>query len=166
MARRKVNKKLQERYLDFAKRMIFKGYDHLTETRKNSLWEDAEWFLRDCFDDGIRDWDQDKGIVSEMYACDWFLERFENKYLPSTAKWDKKIENGDEPKYYRMLSATCRATIDLLDHFAGGVRGWTIGDIKRMYDGTLPDWFDKGWKLHDDGFVKLQTQPDSDTIAI
>jgi hypothetical protein len=60
-----------------------------------------------------------------------------------------------------MLSATCRAAMDVVGEPGAGVLGWTVGDIKRMYDGQLPDWFDTGWKHKDDGYVKLQNEPDN-----
>lgn len=150
---------LQERCMDFAKRMVFKGYENLTLARKEKLWSDVEWFLTDVFEAGASSWDQD-----EVYACDWIHERFEKYEYPSS-RWEHKvIDLGVEPKYFRMLSATCRCAVDLFDDFAGGVWGWTVGDIKRMYDGKLPDWFPTDWQIMGNG--PAPPLKDTDRIAI
>ncbi len=158
---------LHSRALDFAKRMCLKGYPNLTEARRQKLWSDAEWFLTDCFEDGCTSWDQDKGVRQEMYPCDWFQERFTQMYFPNTARWDKKFEAGEEPKYFSTLQAVCRSAIDIFDDLAGGVWGWTIGDLKRMYDGELPEWFPRGdWQLIGDGLVPFSSMTDTCSIAI
>ena len=156
----------KDRCLDFAKRMVFKGYEHLTDARQKKLWGDVEWFLTDCLDDGYRNWDSDDG-KGGMLACDWFDERFEEYRFPAS-RWEDKIGNGDEPKYYRELCSTCRAAIDIIDDFAGGVWGWTLGDVKRMYDGQLPDWFPKDdkWCILGDGKVAFSEIKDEHGIAI
>ena len=143
---------LHQRALDFARRAIFKGYSHLTKPRQEKLWSDAQWFLGDCFEDGIHDWDQEKGLGNGMYACDWFMERFEYRYLPNTTRWNRKFEQGEYPAYLNILMYVCRSAIDLVDDWAGMCIGWTLGDFKRMYDGELPSWFPcDGWNYFADG---------------
>jgi len=151
---------LEKRCLDFAKRMVFKGYNKLTQKRKEKLWSDVEWFLTDVFAEGAQSWDQDK-----VYACDWIHERFEHDNYPSR-KWEHKVcDLGIYPKYFSMLSATCRSALDLFDNFAGGVWGWTVGDIRRMYDGELPSWFPIDvWYFIGDGLAP--SLKDEDGIAI
>jgi hypothetical protein len=143
---------LHERALDFAKRAVFKRYDNLTMARREKLWSDAEWFLTDCFETGCSDWDQEKRAQG-MYACDFFSERFEEKYLPDTEKWNHKFcDLGIQPKYFGTLEFVCRSAIDLVDDWAGMCFGWTLGEIKEMYDGKLPPWFPlDGWQYFMDG---------------
>jgi hypothetical protein len=143
---------LHERALDFAKRAIFKGYGHLTMTRRERLWSDVEWFLTDCFETGCSDWDQSK-TAQGMYACDFFAERFDDKYWPDTKKWEHKVcDLGIDPKYLGILRFVCRSAIDLVDNWAGMCWGWTLGDFKKMYDGQLPPWFPlDGWIYFMDG---------------
>ncbi len=153
------------RSLDFAKRMIFKGYQKLTDARRKRLWEEAEYFITECLDTGSYDWDQTKGGYG--YACDYFSEHFEEQYFPNTTKWDKKFEDGEEPKFLGTLRFICRAAIDLFDDWAGGCWGWTIGDFKRMYDGQLPDWFPKeGWHYLMDGPASFSEMSDDSVIAV
>mgnify|MGYP001617389396 CR=1 FL=1 len=161
-----TTKELHSRALDFAKRMCFKGYSNLTEARRQKLWSDAEWFLTDCFEQGCTSWDHDKP-KGGMYPCDWIMERFAEKYFPNTARWDKKFEAGEEPRYFSLLNAICRSAIDIFDEFAGGVWGWTIADFKRMYDGELPEWFPRGdWQLIGNGLIPFSTMTDESSIAI
>jgi hypothetical protein len=149
----------KDRILDFAKRMVFKGYEKLTQRRKDRLWHDVEWFLSDALEEGH--WGWETGGTEETFSmCDWITERFEKDQFPS-GRWEKKVcDYGEDPKYFRMLSATCRAAMDVVGEAGGGVLGWTVGDMKRMYDGQLPDWFDIDWKNEENGVVKLQNEPD------
>lgn len=152
------------RCLDFAKRMVYKGYERLTQKRKDKLWGDVEWFLTDALEDGH--WGWETGDREDTFSmADWIHERFEKYEYPSD-KWERKIcDLGEEPTYFRMLSATCRAAMDIIDDFAGGVWGWTVSDIRRMYDGTIPEWFPlDGWMILGNGVApKLK---DEDHIAL
>ena len=156
---------LRERCLDFAKRMIFKGYQRLTQKRRERLWSDVEYFVSMCLDNGSYDWDQTEGGYG--YATDYFSEHFDEQYFPNTPRWDKKFENGIEPKYLSDLRFICRSAIDLFDDWAGMCWGWTIGDFKRMYDGQLPVWFPKDdWHIFMDGAIAFSEMTDESQIAI
>ena len=158
--------KLQTRALDFAKRMCFKGYENLTDKRREKLWSDAEWFLTDCFNDSHKGWETG-GKDSLFLACDWFHERFDEKYFPNTTKWDKRFEAGEQPKYLDQLNFICRAALDLVDDWKGMCWGWTIGDFKRMYDGELPQWFPKSdWHILGDGKISFESMTDETKIAV
>ena len=154
---------MRERCLDFAKRMIFNGYKNLTDARRQKLWYDAEWFLTDCFNEGCVGWDDDP-----VYPCDWFHERFDDKYLPDGERAERKLDRElFWPRYYQRLQAICRSAIDLFDNWAGGVWGWTISDFKRMYDGELPSWFPReGWYHFQDGPSSFAEMTDESQIAI
>lgn len=154
----------KDRCLDFAKRMVFKGYENLTNKRRERLWGDVEWFLTDALNEGH--WGWETGNPTDTFSmCDWISERFSNLEYPSR-KWEHKVcDLGEQPKYYNMLSATCRASMDIVDDFAGGVWGWTVGDIRRMYDGEIPSWFPlEDWHIIGDGVAP--TLKDEDHIAI
>lgn len=155
-----VSNELRERCLDFAKRMCFNAWPDITESRKKKLWSDAEWFLADCLDEGATSWEDDK-----VYPCDWFSERFA-KYIPDTEKW-YRLYPDEEPKYFHQLNVICRIAFDVIDGFPGGVWGFTIGDIKRMYDGIFPAWFDTGdWIKMGNGDVDVMKLPDEASLCI
>ena len=154
----------KQRCLDFARRMCFFGWPALTEARSKKLWSDAEWFLKDVLDEGHVGYET--GSPDDSFpACDWFSERFERYAVPN-ARWEEKYPD-EEPKYYRQLSCVCRAALDIVDNIPGGVWGFTIADIKRMYDGKLPDWLDDGeWKIVNDGQAVLAEAEDHIMLPI
>jgi hypothetical protein len=161
----KTTEEMKARCLDFAHRMIFKGYQNLTDARRKKLWEEAEYFITMCLDNGSYDWDQTRGGYG--YACDYFHEHFDEQFFPDTERWDKKFEKGIQPKFLDTLEFICRAAIDLFDDWAGGCWGWTIGGFKRMYDGQLPDWFPKdGWHILFDGNIAFSEMTDETAIAV
>lgn len=160
-----LSEEQKDRCLDFAERMIFKGYENLTDKRKGKLWGDVYWFLRDALDEGHIGWES--GCPDNTFSmADWCDERFDRERFPSN-RWEHKVcELGQEPKYYTMLSATCRAAMDIISDFPGGVAGWTVGDIKRMYDGKLPEWFPtEGWEILGNGPATI-TDDDSKVLMI
>ena len=139
-----LTEELKERCLDFAKRFIFKGRENLTEARRKKLWSDAEWFLTDCLEEGYTSWDgQDK--ESSYPPGDWFHERFDEMYFPNTPKWDRRLENGEEPRYLHELNVVCRLAFDVIDNMPGGVWGISLGELRRMYGGQIPEWLNQGW---------------------
>lgn len=161
-----MGSELRGRCLDFAKRFIFNGRSTLTEARRQKLWSDAEWFLTDALDEGYTGWEKG-GTEDSFPACDWFDERFNEQYFPNTPKWDKRWENGEEPKYLHELNVVCRLAFDVIDGMPGGVRGISIGEIRRMYDGQIPEWFNEGWMDNQGNRVDLnKTGDDEDLIAV
>ncbi|MBA7578583.1 hypothetical protein ES708_20448 [subsurface metagenome] len=155
---------LKERCLDFAKRMCFNAWPNITEARKKKLWSDAEWFLTDCLNEGYTGWELG-GEKDDFPACDWFSERFAN-YIPNTEKW-YRLYPDEEPKYYHQLNVICRIAFDVIDGFPGGVWGFTVSDIKRMYDGEFPKWFDTGdWIKMGNGEVDIMKLPDEASLCI
>jgi hypothetical protein len=154
----------KERVLDFAKRMVFKGFKNLTQKRRERLWGDIEWFLTDALDEGYWGWETG-GRDDTFCMSDWMSERFDRLKYPS-ARWEYKVlELGIEPRYFQMLAGTCRAAMDIVNDFPGGVWGWTVGDIRRMYDGIIPDWLPlDGWHYLGDGPAPRLTDDCSITI--
>lgn len=161
-----LNEEIKERCLDFAKRFIFKGRRNLTEARRKKLWSDAEWFLTDCLEEGYTIWDGESK-ESSYAPCDWFRERFDEKYFPNTPKWDRRFERGDEPRYLHELNIVCRLAFDAVNGMPGGVWGVMLGELRRMYDGQIPEWLNQGWLDREGNPADLnQIGDDEDTVAI
>lgn len=125
----------RERLLDLAQRLCLKGYPALTERRRTRLWAELEGFLTSCLDEGATGWEDE-----DVYPCDYFRETFTDFDVS-----DRKFERDQENRFYSLLEFIARAAFDAVDDFAGGTYGWTIGDIKRVYDGQIPAWFNDGW---------------------
>lgn len=161
-----LTEETKERCLEFAKLFIFKGRDNLTEARRKKLWSDAEWFLTDCLEEGYTSWDEESR-ESSYAPCDWFHERFDEMYFPNTPKWDRRFKRGDEPRYLHELNVVCRLAFDAISGMPGGVWGITIGELRKMYDGQIPEWLNQGWLDRKGNSVDLnQVGGDEDTIAI
>lgn len=94
------------------------------------------------------------------FLCDWFSEVIEyevwvrpydfalTKEVKQLDRWDKKadFEKYDEVKE-EIVSRVCepihccvRAGLNLVGEQSGGVLGFTVGDLKRMYPEGLPEW--------------------------
>jgi hypothetical protein len=44
------------------------------------------------------------------------------------------------------LICALRIATDLIIEASGGVVGYTVGDLRKMFDGTIPDWINKLYK--------------------
>lgn len=162
--------KESDQILDFARRMCFKGWK-LTRHRSERLWSEVHSFLIDCLVEGATGWESGKNRYGrKVLACDWFIERFDH-YVPNTPRWDKRYERGDDPIFYRLLRCVCRASLDLIDEGPhAGVWGFTIGDIRRMYDGQFPDFLKFGlagepWIKANGEVVDITAEPDETTLG-
>ncbi len=135
-----MNPELRARCLDFARRYIHIGLSHYTCHRRALLWNEAEGFLQYCIDERCTGWE--KGPDSYTMPCDIFDEHFEGEgYQESDAKWEKGRTN----RFYEVLRFACRVAFDVVDHFPGGTLGLTVGIVRRMYGGTIPQWFCQPW---------------------
>jgi hypothetical protein len=114
----------------------------------------------DCFES----WDQvihDSGDnPTTQVLCDWFQKvvEYEVWVKPrdfATVKEEKQLDKWDDradfDKYDQVkeeiVSRVCepvhcclRAGLDLVGEQSGGVLGFTVGDLKRMYPEGIPEW--------------------------
>lgn len=150
---------IRERALDFAERMCSKGYPHLTERRKARLWGEVREFLEYCLDQGATGWEENE--LEGDYPCDLFHDHFEHFDMS-----DRDYHRGKEYRFIRMLSAVCRSAFDAVSGFPGGVWGFTVGDLRRMYNGQIPTWIDDGWVDRDKNPVSLNSATDETTLFI
>ena len=57
--------------------------------------------------------------------------------------WDANVETRFETQ---VCTSCVRAGLDVAVCPSGGVVGFDVGTLKRMYDGKIPDWI-KEWKV-------------------
>lgn len=126
-----------QRLLDLAQRLCQRGYPHLTEPRRGKLWDQLESFLTECLKRGATGWEN--GGPGDYPPCDLFRDAFEEFDVPPHA-----IDQDRENRFYSLLQVIARTSFDAVDGFPGGVVGWTVGDVRRIYEGTIPDW----WNNH------------------
>lgn len=153
----------RERVLDLAQRLCFQGYPDLTDRRKARLWDCMEPFLESCLEEGATGWEENDRANGD-YPCDLFHEAFDD-FDVTNAQFDRGKE---ENRFQNLLSSIARTSFDAVSGFPGGVFGWRIGDLRRVYDGQIPEWFADGdWCDTADGpKVNLNSLADSTTIAI
>jgi hypothetical protein len=122
------------RLTDFCKRMVFSGVlrSKLTDHRKQRLWEEIESFLYAHQGEPIDGWDNDYCL------CDDFREHFAeyiNDIWVESDGWQK-----ENPRYFvNQLEIVVRSGLDFVFDDQG-VIGFTVGDLRKMYDGKVPRW--------------------------
>lgn len=116
------------------------GYPNLTARRQKKLLAEIENFIDSityCHElKDICDWDGNKGTV---YVCDELSSYlWENRY-----EFDRERKGWCEPvlgRFGQMLSACVRAGFDVAVCPSAGVIGFTIGDLRDIFGGTIPNW--------------------------
>lgn len=123
---------------------LARSHTDLTPARKEKLLATVE----DCIDwvvcnglETVVDWDASVEIDGVRYGC---AGTRVNEYL-----WDNRYEFERENKhgvevvrgrFGDMLSACVRAGFDMAVSPSGGVIGFTVGNLRDIFDGTIPDW--------------------------
>jgi hypothetical protein len=127
---------------------LARSYADLTPVRKAKLLAAVE----DCIDwvvcnglETVEDWDS-----SVRYGNGWH-EYYESAGARvDTYLWDNRYEfereykNGNvelvRGRFGDMLAACVRAGFDLAVAPSAGVIGFTVGDLRDIFDGEIPDW--------------------------
>jgi hypothetical protein len=138
--------------------------------------------VRDFFDDlpsyaadgnvaqligGITSWDDWNGNEkNDVLVCD-LVTALEADWNPYTyAPGDSRYEQWRD-RWGNRLRICLRAGLDLATGTGPGVLGLTMGDIRRMYRGRLPEWIaTDDWKDGDEGPADLNRLPDEAGILV
>lgn len=124
-----------DRWQDFAVRMAIHGYPRATERRREKIRKEIQNYFdeREYQEDWpvIDDWDYNDDFGSLSGDVDDFFERYRH--------WRRN--NADYVGWFFCQITCCiRAGFDMAVKQSGGVLGFTAGDLRRMYDGNIPDW--------------------------
>ena len=125
-----------ERWKQVAKGMCFHLWEHKTEARKARLWKEVESFIDELSPYEITSWED-----SPHYPCDWFTEFFYEYEYRFNREGEFVASRDHYSRFYNQLSFVCRASIDLVTNTGGLCIGVTVGDMKRVFGGSLPEWF-------------------------
>lgn len=150
---------MRERCLDFAERYCLKGYPDITERRRHRLWQEVETFLTTCLDMGATGWE--KNPTGDGYPCDVFGEHFAEYDVD-----DRRFEQGKGNRFFVQLRIICRLSFDVIDGMPGGVFGIALGELRRSYNGQLPDWLKGGWQDPAGNPVDIDNEADGIRVAI
>lgn len=124
-----------ERWKDFAERMArnYPGARKATREKLVGLVDDAiNWVVCNVEPADVKDWDTTEGDdPASTRMRDWCMDNgpvdpYEHK------QW--RIYYGDR------VRACVRSGLDLAVAPSGGVVGFTVGDLKRMYPEGIPAW--------------------------
>ncbi len=128
------------RWKFFALQMAKHCFLEATEARRRKLYDELEGYLTWVGDDGWADgaeytkfnsWDFDVSGHAESYFAQHYHEDF----------------NGEERgnKFLNQIMCCLRAGVDVAVKPSGGVVGFTIGDVRRMFGNRLPQWVRAFW---------------------
>lgn len=131
-----------KRWRDFAFRMAERGYPNATPRRTEKIIENVKDYFhwREFHNDWpeINDWDGNK---DDYFLCDAVDDFFDDH-----RHWRRKTETYGGC-FYSQVTSCIRAGFDMAVEQSGGVLGFTAGDVRRMYDGNVPDWITgKDWE--------------------
>jgi hypothetical protein len=122
------------------------GYPTLTPARQKKLLTTIEDFIDDLtsWNDlkDICDWDGNAGTV---YVCDELSNYLRNnryEFERERKGWCRTVTG----RFGTMLSACVRAGFDMAVSPGAGVIGFTVGNLRDIFDGTIPDWVAKRFK--------------------
>lgn len=114
------------RWEDFALRMARQGWPTITEQRKGRLVTELTGFLDAYRADAPRITSWDNG---DLPVCDEAME------------WFDAHDHGEgHNTFYTQIQCCLRSGLDLVAEASAGVLGFTVGDVRRMYEGTIPAW--------------------------
>jgi len=115
------------------------GFGNVTKERKAKIIEEVKsyFYWRDFQGDWkeIEDWDGNK----DTYYLSDCVDDFFDEYRHYNRKQDYYTG-----KFYCQITSCIRAGIDVAVEPSGGVLGFTAGDIRRMFNGKVPNWV-KEW---------------------
>jgi len=138
-----------DRWQDFAIRMAQSVFETATKVRQEKIIKNVKDYFseREFQDDwdGINDWDGN--------GDDYFLGDDVNDYFDIYRHWNSKTGEY-EGKFLNQITCCIRAGFDMAVKQSGGVVGFTVGDVRKMFDGKVPDWIKKrDWENPFDSFA-------------
>lgn len=154
-----------QRWQDFSLAMAGR-YPGATERRRSKLFAEVEDFfdeLRSCHDPGeIGDWDgYGAHGKRELLAVRDFATVFFDEYNHSWGYNGGGENRSDRGRFYSQLLSTIRVGLDVAYRPSAGVVGFTAGDVRAIFDGSVPEWFlNLDWDtefvdLPDDALIQL-----------
>jgi len=131
-----------DRWKEFSLRMAQHAFSKATLVRREKIYGSVENFFS-LYDDGpktvsqIVNWDN-----APTYVCDAASDHLSDHYH------ERETKHGFEPrgnKFENQVSCCIRAGLDVASAPSGGVVGFTVGDLRRMYPDGLPEWVIAGY---------------------
>lgn len=121
-----------EIWMDFATRMVDKAIE-ATPERRTKIREKVIDYIERFKDYPVVGWDDKHSDIG--YVCDDFDEWFSEYYIERQGEWEQS-------RFLRDIACAVRAGLDaaLPDRAQGGVLGFTVGPLRKMYPEGLPEY--------------------------
>lgn len=121
------------KWLDFSTRLA--GVLDVTDARREKILEEVRGFINIFEDEDIHGWD-----TSAYY--EFYGHADIGGIADDTTYFGHFHLDGDKGTgFYNQISAITRAGLDVAtEDWGGGVLGFTVGDIRKAYDGRIPEW--------------------------
>lgn len=121
------------------------GYPTLTPARRAKLLAAIEDCLQEVACEGLdRVGTWDSGVRIDERCWSESVSSLVNDYLDAHRYAVGEPGGVRRGRFGTMLMACVRAGFDVAVAPSGGVVGFTVGDLRRIFDGALPDWV-AGW---------------------
>jgi len=138
-----------ERWKDFAVKMAKCVYPTATPSRQEKIIGNVnDYFSEREFQndwDGISDWDGN--------GDDFFLSEDVDDFFGKYRHWNRRTGEY-EGKLHTQITCCIRAGFDIAVKQSGGVVGFTVGDVRKMFNGNVPNWVKKrDWEKPFDTFA-------------
>ena len=119
-------------WLEFSIRLARHGWPDATDRRKGRIAEVVEWFILEYESShvDVGGWD---GSEAGVYVCDDIGE-----FLAGLCH--RPEDPMDETRFERQVSSCVRAGLDVASEPSTGVVGFSVGTLRRMFDGEIPTW--------------------------
>lgn len=123
-------KELFDTWLDFATRMVDHVFDRTPE-RKAKVREKVVDYIERFRGFPLAGWDHEHSDTG-MYMCDHFDYWFDEYYN----------DRQEKPRFLTDIACAIRAGLDIAypEQVSGGVVGFTVGDLRKMYPEGIPDY--------------------------
>lgn len=125
-----------QKWMDFSTRLI--SIMDVTDERREKILNKVRSFISRFEDEEIHGWD-----TPAEYK---FYGKYCIRSIADDATYfgEYLTDNMREPKvtsFYNQMCCATKAGLDVAtEEFGGGVIGFTIGDVRKAYNGHIPDW--------------------------
>lgn len=135
-----------QKWMDFSTRLI--SIMDVTDERREKILNIVRSFINKFEDEEIRGWD-----TTAEYK---FYGKYDISGIANDTTYfgEYRTDSMYEPKvtsFYNQIECVTRAGLDVAtEEFCGGVVGYTVGDIRKAYNGHIPDWVCKAMDIEGD----------------
>ena len=135
-----------QKWMDFSTRLI--SIMDVSDERREKITNTVRRFINKFEDEEIHGWDT---VGDYKFYGRWGIAGIAED---TTYFGEYRTDKMYEPKitsFYNQIECVTRAGLDVAtEEFGGGVIGYTVGDVRKAYDGHIPDWVCRAIDIHGD----------------